>query len=122
MPYTPEQGIEYWKQQNPPPVYVQEGEEIRELTPEEYEAMAQDRGPMLADSANAQEAHEADIAEGQGILDRVQALETTAARLKDPSIPFTNQQIRNVMAEHMLVTSDSIRYIHKHSSQWEGTP
>lgn len=113
---TEEEAVAQWKSENPYPVMVHEDGEEREITPEEYETMALDRGQMLYDQSQQQEATDADVAEGQAILDRVKALETTADRLQDPTVTFTIQQIRNVMAEHMRVTADSIRYIHKHSA------
>lgn len=113
---TYDEAVAQWKSENPMPITVHEDGENREITEEEYEAMAADRAQMLMAQSEQQAAEDADVAEGKGILDRVKALETTAGRLKDPAQTFTNQQLRNVMGEHMLVTADSIRYIHKHSN------
>ena len=84
--------------------------------PERYEAIAQDRYALQLEAEATQADQDADHAEGKGIMGKMTALETTAARLKDPAEVFTFQQIRNVLAEHMLVTAQSIRYIHKHSN------
>jgi hypothetical protein len=115
MPITPEEGVARWKQENPPPITVHENGEERELTPEEYEAMAQDRGPMIAQMENEQEAKNADVAEGKSIMQKVTALETTADRL-DSTEQLTAAQTRHFNAEHMRVTAQVMRYLNKHSA------
>lgn len=60
-------------------------------------------------------AEEAEKQEGQGILAKADALEVTADRL-DSAEALTTTQLRHFMAEHMRVTSQVIRYIHKRST------
>src|SRR5262245_61408308 len=44
---TPEEATALWKEANPPPITVHDGDEEHVLSDEEYEAMAAERGPLL---------------------------------------------------------------------------
>jgi hypothetical protein len=82
---TEEEAIALWKEQNPQPITVHENGEEREITDEEYEAMAADRGPMLIQQAEQQEAAAATAALNAEILAAQPTLEAYAAQLLSSS-------------------------------------
>jgi hypothetical protein len=114
MAYTQADAEAKWKEDNPPPIVIQEaGEEPREATPEEYEAMAVDGGTYLLLTWEAQQAHLEEQAEEQGILDEADWLAKTATDLENTALTMTFQQMRNVTAHHMRITERVIRYLNR---------
>lgn len=105
-----------WVSENPYPLTVYEDGETRETTQAEYDAMADHGADTVLAAHEAEQAHEADRVEGAGIMDKARLLDDTADRLDSPEA-FTNTQFRHVVAEHMRVTAQMIRYLNKHADQ-----
>jgi hypothetical protein len=117
---TLEEAEAQWKADNPMPIYVHEDGERREITPEEYEAMAADRAVMLMEQDERQQAlNQQSILEGQVVAAKP-ALKQYSAQLEESAgnappqveaLPGQGQDMVN-MPELQQMVSELMTLVH----------